>query len=430
MSGKKIKLLIYGSGNVNPINNVLENLLNWTDQNYEIDGLNLYRDSKINHPYHHFNNIFEIKKIAFNKISIGDTFTFFFSHFSDKSILKPFIFHLLNLRIKRGVLLLKENLQKKIYLDHHLNVFKLYDIVNVQCITTDRADIITYAPSKCKIILSFWGSDLMASAGLKNYKSLLKGIERADIITLSSVEMREIFLAKFGRKFFHKIHFAPFGQSDESIQYFKTHTEELKLVGSKILQENGFEPEGFEYVIKVGYSGHESQNHLLIVEQLAKLPYANKDKILLLIPMTYGATPEYIQKVRELCSSNDLRACLLTEYLSTDEALSLSFVGDIMLNLRETDGFNNSMIETLMAGKILISGGWLPYSELRKKEVYFHEIYEMDDLSNTLIRILDNYAFHLSESENNHVKIENSVSGRVNGPKWDKAYKKLFLSIE
>lgn len=426
MMEKDIKLLIYGSGNINPINIILENLRKYNN-NYKIDGLNLYESIHINVSYKYFDKITRISKLPFYKIPHAIKKDLLREKLLNRTSIKFLTRCALRFCVKEAKRYITSAVEEAYHIRQFQEHFKLYDIIDVHWITEERANIVAQAPKTCKVILSFWGSDLMASAGEYNYTSLLKAINRADLITLSSIEMREIFLSKFGRHFKNKIRFTLYNQNKDFTTYTVDDIEKLRQVGHNLIHKQGFLTDDFRYVIKVGYSGFDTQNHLAILDQCFLLPDKVKEKLLLIVPMTYGASPEYTAVVEAHAQGLGLAACLLKEYLTKEEALSLSFICDIMLNLRDNDGFNNAMIETLMAGKILISGGWLPYSALRKNNVYFHEIYELNKISNLLAHILNNMEQELKRAELNAVKLKDITSSEKNACRWNGVYQEALL---
>lgn len=421
-----IKLLIYGSGNVNPINIILGNLRKYNN-NYHVDGLNLYENPQVAVPYSFFDNIYKIEKLPFYRIAPDVKKDLLRKKIVNRASVKLLLRHVLRLRLREAKRYITSAVEEAHYTQQFQECFKSYDIIDVHWITEERANLVAQAPQACKVILSFWGSDLMASAGEYNYSSLLRAINRADLITLSSIEMREIFLSKFGRHLKNKIRFTLYNQNENFTSYSVDDIGKLRKTGFNLIREHGFLIEDFKNVIRVGYSGFETQNHLAILDQCFLLPDAVKEKLLFIIPMTYGATPEHINVVEAHAQKLGLATCVLKEYLKKEEALSLSLVCDIMLNLRDNDGFNNAMIETLMAGKILISGGWLPYSALRKNNVYFHEIYELNKIPKLLAHILDNIDQELERAELNAVKLKDIISGEENASRWNKVYQEAAL---
>lgn len=86
-----------------------------------------------------------------------------------------------------------------------------YSIYHWHCMHWDRLPAIRVLPKKAKLILTIWGSDLLRSAGVDAYRAQLAACERASLITVGSVEMREILLAKFGRSLSAKIRLATYG---------------------------------------------------------------------------------------------------------------------------------------------------------------------------------------------------------------------------
>jgi hypothetical protein len=426
MTEKNIRLLIYGSGNVNPINIVLENLRKYSGSNYQVNGLNLYENNQVTTSYKYFDEICKIKKVSYQNIPQQIRKKLIKKKLANKSSIKYLIRTAFKFDVKGLRNFVKSTIELAYYIHQHLEHFENYDVIDVHWITNERANIVAQAPSKCKVVLSFWGSDLMASSGISNYQSVLKAISRADAITLASLEMREIFLSKFGRHFKNKVQLTYYNKVDFPLAIEGEAVNNMKSTWRELMAKHGILLEQFKYVVKVGYSGFETQNHLTIIDQCFQLPEDVKKDLLLVIPMTYGATPAYMEKVEEYAKEKGLAACILRDYLPEKYAISLSYICDVMLNLRDNDGFNNAMIETLMAGKILISGGWLPYSSLRKNKVYFHEVFDFEEVSDVLLYTIQNMEQEKEKAKANPVKLQVLLSEKENGLKWDAVYNKVL----
>src|SRR5438067_3053498 len=69
-----------------------------------------------------------------------------------------------------------------------------YDLCHFHYLDLALSEPVSYLPPDVPVVLSIWGSDLMDTAGADVYSAHMTICERADIITVRSLAMREIFL--------------------------------------------------------------------------------------------------------------------------------------------------------------------------------------------------------------------------------------------
>ena len=85
-----------------------------------------------------------------------------------------------------------------------------YDLYHFHFCVSKSFRYLDVVPADAKVICSYWGSDLLRSSGLFEYAHQMRALARADVITVQSVEMREILLSKFGRDLFSQGTLPPF----------------------------------------------------------------------------------------------------------------------------------------------------------------------------------------------------------------------------
>ncbi len=281
----------------------------------------------------------------------------------------------------------------KNYLNHRIlnerfsPVFSQYDIINFHSLSIETLSFINYISKDTKIILSFWGSDLYQTSGLNNYYLQSATLKRADIITVFNYEMEMVVLSKFGFKLKSKIVHACLGIDDEIFDLMDRDKEErpnLNFLQKYNIPENKIK-------ITVSYSGNPVCNHLLILHELGKIENKIKEKLHLLVPMTYGNfTKEYMKEVLIALDNAKISYTLFDKFLSLDELAKSKVNSDIMIQMNKSDGFSTSVREALYADNILISAVWLPYSILRLENKFFYET-DFTKLSETVTFIIDNY---------------------------------------
>ncbi len=298
-------------------------------------------------------------------------------------------------------------------------LFQKYDIINFQYIDNVSLKFLPYLSAKNKLVLTFWGSDLYLTSGISIYSKQLLAIKRADAVMLHSVEMREVFLAKYGRQFFSKIKLSLFG------------TEENKFKELDNLMNNAEEVTTFKVknqlsknktLIMVGYNASNGNRHIQILESILKLSINYLNQIQLIFPLTYLKEEKYLEKLYKIIENNKERLdCIIFDkYLDNEEVGKLYNSIDIFFNLRETDALNGSMIECLYLGKVGFIGSWLPYSTLKKNDVQYVEIDEIEAVTEKLKDYLDNKnRIDINNNKNNVYKI---TCHKFTIPKWIAVY--------
>ncbi len=68
------------------------------------------------------------------------------------------------------------------------------------------------------------------------------------------------------------------------------------------------------------------------------------------------------------------------------------------------------MRPTMSAGNIVITGAWLPYGSLRRRDAYYHEVKLVDEVTDPMGEILDSYA---REQEREAGNPENGTSSTL-----------------
>ena len=163
-----------------------------------------------------------------------------------------------------------------------------------------------------------------------------------------SVELREILLAKFGRRFMEKTRLATIGAA------LVDAIDEVRRDGEDFRSRHGIEPN--KVIVCVGNNASPNNRHPEIMRALGALDSSYRDRMVVVLPMTYGAEPSYLSMVRQEIEKSSLEARVLTEPLSDKDVASLRCCTDIMVFVPTTDTFSAAMAETLYSGGILLTG--------------------------------------------------------------------------
>jgi hypothetical protein len=419
-----IKLLILGSGNVNPINFLSHDLKQYSSFSYQIDGLNLYRKGTngVVQDYKYLDNIYEIVQKEQHlhipcKIKVKEVLKIIFSKHSIK---KPSD---IISRIKNHLELYKINLSKKRYLDDTISFISNYDVVNVHWLDKAQAEITSLIPPTINVSIALWGSDLMDRAGKEIYALQYDALNRANSIIVTGQEMEEIVLAKFGRHLKPKIHHAIFGLEKEYFDQLTIGRNNLKETGISYFKQKGYDLNNYHYIVKVGYNAVETQNHISILNEISQLNKELLNKCFFIIPMTYGpCSNTYKEEVEHLLTRLNFNGTVIKDYLTDTQSKSISAVCNLMVNLRENDALNNSMLESLIAGAVVLNGLWLPYKTLKLRDIHYIEVPSLCRLLAVFSSTIYDFESHLEKAKNNADKLDGYICGKENILKWEKAF--------
>lgn len=339
-----------------------------------------------------------------------------------------FIINLLPLMLKSGLKFsfLKKNIitwaTKRSKEDYFQNLFSKYQIVNLHYIADISYSYLKYVNQSHKLMLTFWGSDLMTKHSDETKKKQFALVKRADLIILHSQEMKKIFISKFGENFASKVQLHYFGLNDHK---FKLLDSINSNKSAKQIFCKKFNLPNEKLKILVGYSASPGQQHIKVINELKKLQEEFKNKIHLLIPLTYNNEDKlYYEKVKKKCENlSDISTTVFEKYLTDKEISTLYSVTDVFINVRSTDSFNGTMIECLYLNKFCIIGDWLPYSMIKKAEIEYQTVKEIKEINKHIQLILEN---KIATSINKD-KIYKLSSNKFTINKWVSLFEKLNL---
>lgn len=147
-----------------------------------------------------------------------------------------------------------------------------------------------------------------------------------------------------------------------------------------------------DFVITCGYNGSPFQEHFKIIDQLIAIKAELPSSYILLFPITYGGSKNYILSIKEKLESSGLNYLLIEDYLSDEEVSLLRLITDIFIQVQKTDALSGSMREHLFAQNVVITGKWLPYGSLLNDGIYFETINNLDELGETIVDTIENYS--------------------------------------
>lgn len=292
------------------------------------------------------------------------------------------------------------------------------DILHIQYLSpTNRFFWKSFKKISQKIVITIWGSDFYQATN-KTKKKLKKMIKECDAITFTNPIMVNDFLNYYKDiDLSNKIHVIPFGLKVLDILKNKL------IISEQARKDLGF-PQN-KIVLVVGYSSNPIHQQAKIINLLNTLDPIYKDKLFLVLPMTYG-NDEYRSIIEKLLFTSEIKSTILKEFMSYENIAKLRVATDIMINLPITDQFSGTMQEHMYAGSIVITGSWLPYHIFWEKGVYAEIISTMDNLTNKLLYVLENLNELRDKTKKNKKIIWELSSWEKNTIKWNSFYKSLI----
>jgi len=283
------------------------------------------------------------------------------------------------------------------------NLYQIYKYKPYNAIHVHFADIsscrIAYLCHKLtrKEICSFWGSDLFRSSD-RQIKKLKVYLDKCNAITIATEKMYNRIMAVFSHIYDNKIKTIRFGieafamiENIENLEDQKTSRATLGLPTEKI-------------ILTIGYSASPNQQHLLIIEQLARINPEILDRVFFVIQMTYGnSDTHYQEEVRKKIKSITDNFIIFDSIMQGEDIARLRVSTDIFIHGQTTDALSASFQEYIYAGAIVLNGKWLKYKELEERGIKYIEYEFFDEIPSLLTNIissLQNYRLSLFNNRN------------------------------
>ena len=278
-----------------------------------------------------------------------------------------------------------------------------------------------------KLIVSIYGNDINKHYKFKRYFTKLYFL--SDCIMTTSPDLMNVFLSR----------------------YIKSNKQKEISDKAKVLM---FPMDSLQDLI-VGIKEHDIKNFrsqyninkedvLVVCGTTAKIRYEQLDKLVDILKdldfskiknvkfvfcLTYGGNLKIVEEFKEYVKNNlnmD-QVILLTDYLPLSSILCLRSISDIYINIRKRDQFVGSMIESFYCGAHVITGSWLPYNILDKKNFFYSKINKIEEVKKILPNIIQD---RINESNldlylSNKNKILNLWAPDKKLKEWSVFYKEI-----
>lgn len=221
-----------------------------------------------------------------------------------------------------------------------------------------------------KLLLSFWGSDILREN--KANKTVRKAIKASYGVVISTSEINEKFHVLYGDEFDSKIRRAYYGSNVIELIDGITDLDDIK-------KKLGIDTN--KIVISIGYNKMIQQQHLKVLDEIISLPVEIRNKIHLVLRLTYGNGDEdYVASIKNTVSKTGCSSTVFESFLTDKEVAEITAVTDIFIHAQTTDARSASMCEHLYAKCLVVNPSWIEYSDL-KDSVFYLRFNSFDELS-------------------------------------------------
>lgn len=259
-----------------------------------------------------------------------------------------------------------------------------FHLINMHYVSySDLADVVLLKYfMRTNLILSYWGSDL-----LREKESRLSFIGNfvkcADFITFDNKDLELTFKESYKWSDKKAMKTVLFGLPVLDIIDKKRSNESE----SNIRKKWGI-PED-KAVIAIGYNGMPEQQHKRILKAVRQLETKYKEKIILLLQMSYGGTKEYRSSVLAVAKKTGCEYIDIQSFLSNEEVAELRIITDVFINAQVSDAFSGSVCENLFADTVLINARWLRYKELEMYPFEYLEFGKFKEVEELIKAVLE-----------------------------------------
>jgi hypothetical protein len=282
-----------------------------------------------------------------------------------------------------------------------------YDIVHLQNANFWVYRVLKHLKLKrIKVIVTIWGSDFYRAS--RRIRRKMKDIfDMAEKITFASAAIS---------KDFDKVYST--GKKHEIVKFG------LDLFDSIDRNRLAYKKSIDKKIVTIGYNRQPAQQHIKVIESLNNLSAGLKDKLKLIIPFTYGPKNEkYYKDIQNSLAKLNIEYEFLNNFITEDQLAYQRLKSDIMIQVQITDAFSGSMQEYMFADNAIITGSWLPYSELEEKGVKYITLDSIEEIPGRVTFLVENFDSFIETCNKNQKLLRDLSSWESNIQKWGRLYK-------
>lgn len=274
---------------------------------------------------------------------------------------------------------------------------KHFDYVNIHYIKPEYFFLITLF-KKCSqsLIITPWGSDVYRVKGL-NRLLVKKILDKADYITGSDDRFTKELIMMYNVPT-SKIVNCDLGVAP--IDYIISNKNQIDENEAKrqLAIEN-------KYVITCGYNASSAHRHLEILEAVNKVRNQLPNNLLLLFPLTYHKTPEYVDSIKQKVDEYGFEAIYFEDFLDIPSLFLLRQATDLFVHIQPTDGSSGTLAEYILCEKKILNGAWLKYPEIEKNgHMPYFLVDNLENLGQAIVNAFQSEPIKIDKSVLQHLE--------------------------
>lgn len=256
-----------------------------------------------------------------------------------------------------------------------------YNLINIHFITLESFFLMPVYKRRSRIIMSSpWGSDMYRKKGINKYFTK-KVLDWSNFVSAPKIQFREDIKTLYNVP---ESKFVDLGFGADAIDKISQSTETTRDVAKQKLNISGY------YTITVGYNGTSSQNHLKIINAIQQIREDLPERLLILLPMTYGASDAYISEVKELVKKHRFEYKIFDKFLTDEELVNLRKSSDMFIHAQPSDAFSASMQEYILSDTIIVNGKWTRYPDFEKFGAPYYIFNSFEELPECIVKAYKN----------------------------------------
>lgn len=252
-----------------------------------------------------------------------------------------------------------------------------FDVINIHYVSPLYLNLMSdFRTRSSNIISSIWGSELLR-ANIQELKSLGQTLRGSTLVTTNNPQVRARLIENFP-EIEAKIRVIPFGMRSPEVIKSLQQCESPRQSREKL----GIPAE--RVTLACGYNASQAQQHSTICRGLSMLPRELKEKVLVLLPMTYPDDVAYRDQVACEFRAAEIDIRIFDKKLSLEDICRLRIATDCAINMQTTDSLSASIQEHLICGSVLIAGSWLPYEVFERMGAKVIRVSSEDGISSAI----------------------------------------------
>lgn len=291
-------------------------------------------------------------------------------------------------------------------------LFRKYDIVDFHAFYPIYNALMCECEKRSiKFDITLWGSDLLRAN--EERRDLLKyGFNHCFRIKMTS-NLYDTMVEYYGSIYSDKYREVYFG-SNEIDQIDKI--SEIDVINKK---KYLYGETGNKKIVVCGYNGSCAQNHDRMIDALSRLNEKDSQSVHVVLPMTYGAQPDYLCVIKKRMENLGMSFTILDHFLESNEIAVIRKTANIVVNVQDTDALSDSLKGHLYCENVCIFGEWLNYRPYADSGIYYVKT-NMEDIATHITDVLHHYEEYHKQCVGNHERIKSLFS-------WDSTIRKQVL---